>query len=53
MKKRRHNYLEDKIECMYDSKGTHWILSIIKRNTAVYFDSFGNVFLKRYKQNQR
>ena len=35
--------LEDK-----NSKGTHWFLLLIDRNTAVYFDSFGlNIFFKK------
>ena len=52
-KTRRQNYLEYKTESVYDSKQMHWILLLIDRNTAAYFDSFGNVLLKKYKQKQR
>ena len=30
------------------SKGTHWILLFIDRNTAVYFDSLGFEYSKAY-----
>ena len=52
-KTRRQNYLEYKRESVYDSKQMHWILLLIDRNTAAYFDSFGNVLPKKYKQKQR
>ena len=35
-----------------NSKGTHWVLSFINRNTAVYFDSFGIKYIPQECLNQ-
>ena len=39
------------------SKGTHWVLLMIVKNTAVYFDSFETEYIPQeiwsIKQNQR
>ena len=34
------------------SKGTHWVLLFIERNTAVYFDSFGIEYIPQEVLNK-
>ena len=33
-------------------KGTHWVLSFINKNTAVYFDSFRIKYIPQESLNQ-